>query len=223
MSNLASPPSSATYYDILGLSLSAIAAVAEEDDPKPIIKRGYRRALLHHHPDKNNNKSSSLSNLPKHSSHNNNSSSSSSTATTTFTVDQISSAYAVLSSSKLRAEYDAALRLSASSSILPSVEALSTRFQTGIENVDLDDLECDEYSSQDEKGGRWYRSCRCGNPRGYQFGEADLEEVADLGELMVGCADCSLWMRVHFAVVHDDSDEARSGDHIGGSTATEMK
>ncbi len=66
------------------------------------------------------------------------------------------------------------------------------------ENVDLDDLEYDESAES------WSRSCRCGNPRGYLFGETDLEEAADYGELMVGCSDCSLWLRVHFAVVEDE-------------------
>jgi hypothetical protein len=36
------------------------------------------------------------------------------------------------------------------------------------------------------------------------FGEADLIEVEDDGELMVGCQDCSLWLKVHFAVVDDE-------------------
>lgn len=78
------------------------------------------------------------------------------------------------------------------------------RFHTGVENVDLDDLEFDE---ADEC---WYRSCRCGNDRGYLFREPDLVEVADEGELMVGCLDCSLWLRVHFAVLEDQDDD---GDH----------
>ena len=29
----------------------------------------------------------------------------------------------------------------------------------------------------------------------------------DLGELMVGCADCSLWLRVHFAVAEEEGGE----------------
>lgn len=44
-------------------------------------------------------------------------------------------------------------------------------------------------------------------PRGYVFGEGDLEEAADFGEVMVGCLDCSLWLRVHFAVMEEDDGD----------------
>ncbi|RDA83269.1 hypothetical protein CP532_0989 [Ophiocordyceps camponoti-leonardi (nom. inval.)] len=74
--------------------------------------------------------------------------------------------------------------------------------RTGVENVDLDDLPFDE------DGGRWYRSCRCGNDRGYSFDETDLADVAEEGLLLVGCLDCSLWLRVHFAAVDDEEDIA---------------
>ncbi|KAL2111477.1 hypothetical protein VUR80DRAFT_9967 [Thermomyces stellatus] len=105
-----------------------------------------------------------------------------------YTVDQISAAYRTLSSPALRQAYDAELRSAADT-------AKNEAFKTGVENVDLDDL---EYS---EEEGTWYRGCRCGNERGFSFGEGDLEGAEREGEVVVGCCDCSLWLRVHFAVV----------------------
>jgi CSL zinc finger protein len=105
-----------------------------------------------------------------------------------FTIDQITCAYQTLSSPALRARYDAAL-----SRTRPP---LSTRgFQPGIETLDLDDLAYDTGSES------WSRACRCGNERGYLLTEGDLEEAGGEGEVLVGCRDCSLWLRVCFAVV----------------------
>lgn len=173
MATLQSP----THYEILNLTPSIINDSA---DHAKLIKKAYHRALLHNHPDKH----------PK--------SQASSKFTNTkelYSVDQITTAFTVLSSPRQRTEYDAQLH---------QAQALSgggpgQRFQTGVENVDLDDL------PYDEETDRWYRSCRCGNERGYLFGEEDLMDVEDEGELMVGCQDCSLWLRVHFAVVDDDT------------------
>ncbi|KAK3341585.1 hypothetical protein B0T25DRAFT_346567 [Lasiosphaeria hispida] len=163
-------PNPPTYYEILSLSPSTLTA---HSDPSSLIKRAYRRALLNHHPDKKPTP-----------------------ATTTWTVDQISTAYAILSSPFQRRAYDALL---ASQATTPT-NAQKAQFQTGIEPVDLDDL---SFASS-PAGNEWYRSCRCGNPRGFRLGEDDLEEAADLGELMVGCADCSLWLRVQFAAVEEE-------------------
>lgn len=107
-----------------------------------------------------------------------------------YTIDQISTAYRTLSSPALRQAYDAELRATAA-----TVE--NEAFKTGVENVDLDDLEYDEGE------GTWYRGCRCGNERGFSFGEPDLEGAEKEGEVVVGCNDCSLWLRVHFAVVEE--------------------
>lgn len=107
-----------------------------------------------------------------------------------YTIDQISSAYRTLSSPALRQAYDAELRASATT-------AENDAFRTGVENVDLDDL------GYDEGEGTWYRGCRCGNERGFSFGEGDLEGAEKEGEVVVGCCDCSLWLRVHFAVVEE--------------------
>ncbi|KAL2260639.1 hypothetical protein VTK26DRAFT_5297 [Humicola hyalothermophila] len=225
------PSPDPTYYEILNLSQSAVSSSPE---PGTLIKRAYRRALLSHHPDKTR---------PPHP-HSPNSTSqppppppaaaAAAPGTTTFTIDQISAAYATLSRPSQRAAYDRTLLLrSQSSQPLSPSQRTRPDFQTGIETVDLDDLDCEEFTNTTTAAAaaaaargappttttttttttRWYRACRCGNPRGYLFDEADLEDAADLGELMVGCADCSLWLRVHFAVV---DDEAGEGDHERG-------
>ncbi|OIW34954.1 DnaJ-domain-containing protein [Coniochaeta ligniaria NRRL 30616] len=176
------------YYEILQITPSSLDS---QKDPAQALKRAYHRALLIHHPDKRKQPASNTTRT------------STSNPTSTITIDQISTAYAVLSSPSQRSEYD---RLLLTQAALPSKsQQLDNRFQTGIENVDLDDL------SFDEQRQEWFRGCRCGNPRGYRFGEADLEEAADFGEVMVGCADCSLWLRVHFAVVDDHEDEDGAG------------
>ncbi|KAK3337266.1 CSL zinc finger protein [Cercophora scortea] len=212
-------PPQPTYYDILGISPAAITTHSKGPNQSPpdqnqdkthaFIKRAYRRSLLSHHPDK---LKLSKSSIPPHHTSPSPAPATKPDTITAYTIDQISTAYAVLSSPSQRAEYDKSLRLQRQQQQTSSGNGLTNTaqlFQTGIENVDLDDLDVEE-SSQGEQ--QWYRSCRCGNPRGYLFGEADLEEASDLGELMVGCADCSLWLRVHFAVVDDDDDDDDNDD-----------
>ncbi|PHH62025.1 hypothetical protein CDD81_7649 [Ophiocordyceps australis] len=178
-----------THYQVLGLTPCILSSAK---DPLALLKRAYRRALLQHHPDK------ATSATPCCSSSSPPRTSLSPTVDSTYTIDQIGQALAVLSSPSQRATYDASLR----HAIRPSL----TPFHTGVENVDLDDLPFDPLTSQ------WYRSCRCGNHRGYSFDETDLFQVADQGLVMVACQDCSLWLRVHFALVHeqDGSSQAQS-------------
>jgi hypothetical protein len=191
------PSTTPTHYQVLGLSPTLLKDTTTAASSS-LIKKAYHRALLQNHPDK---KASATFEPQK--TFPSSSSSSSSSSPQIYTVDQISQAFNVLSSAQSRAEYDAALRLARAATGAGGGgggggdDAAITRFQTGIENVDLDDLEFDE------QDGKWYRSCRCGNDRGYTFKEADLEEASDDGVLIVGCHDCSLWLRVHFAVVDD--------------------
>ncbi|UKZ87906.1 uncharacterized protein TrAFT101_003678 [Trichoderma asperellum] len=187
---------SPSHYDVLGLTPTILSS---QHDPSTLIKQAYRRALLRHHPDKaaSSSTSSSSASLPPHARSSN---------TQLYTVDQITQAFTILSSPHQRNTYDAGLRLSRA-----NAGDSQARFQTGIENVDLDDLPFDE------EGERWYRSCRCGNDQGYSFQETDLEEVEHEGVLMVGCQDCSLWLKVHFAVVDDAEDE----NHISATNKKE--
>ena len=176
---------SPTHYEVLALSSGLLSS---QNDPSIILKKAYHRALLRNHPDKTT--SSILTNSNKDT-----------TKSREYSVDQITEAFAVLSSPTRRAGYDNALRLSRKDGGTEGWEG--GKFQTGIENVDLDDL------AHDEAQNCWYRSCRCGNERGFLFREEDLEEVSSDGELMVGCLDCSLWLRVYFAVLEDEDDTAQ--------------
>lgn len=166
----------ATHYEVLGLTT---AMLQESDVNAGLIKRAYHRALLQNHPDKAATRGNE--------SHDK------------YSVDQISQAFTVLSSPVQRAQYDNELRLKR---LEGGGQHTFRGFQTGIENVDLDDLDFDDNE------GKWYRSCRCGNERGYSFQEDDLIEIQDDGVLLVGCHDCSLWLKVHFAVAEDyESDQ----------------
>ncbi len=200
---------SPTYYEILSLSPTTLSRT--DDDPAAttaLLKRAYRRALLNHHPDK---KTPTTTSPQQHQHHQ------PPKSTITITIDQISTAYATLSHPPSRKAYDLSLLSQSHSPSRQATEA-AANFQTGIETLDLDDL---TYEEDDSGHGttRWYRPCRCGNPRGYLFTEDDLEEAADLGELMVGCADCSLWLRVCFAVVVEEGEDGGVNGGDGGLTA----
>jgi len=170
----------ATHYEVLGLPQNILD---DQKDVVPLVKRAYHRALLRHHPDKTSTQTQGVT---------------FSTNSTKFTIDQISTALNVLSDPRKRAEYDKSLLTRPHSGA--SLGDGNSGFQTDIENVDLDELPFDEAQ------GQWHRSCRCGNERGYVFNEEDLdvEEARNQGELLVGCLDCSLWLRVHYAVVDED-------------------
>lgn len=187
-----------THYEVLAIPKSLIEDSNKDQIPK-IIKQAYHRALLRHHPDKTN--------TPHRTG----------TTTTTSpspsspppTVDQITRAYTTLSHPAERTAYDRHLALTRNPTA-PSPSGATT-FQTGIETVDLDDLDYTEDEPPGTGATRWHRGCRCGNEQGFAFGEDDLEEAGDLGELVVGCQDCSLWLRVCFAVVEDDVDDGGGG------------
>ncbi|KAJ4394700.1 hypothetical protein N0V93_003919 [Gnomoniopsis smithogilvyi] len=189
-----------THYEVLALPQSLLEE-SKDDQIPTVLKQAYHRALLRHHPDKAYKPSSSHTHQPSSISTTTNSSQ------PTYTIDQISTAYTTLSSPKLRSDYNIYLRN------LPTNPTSSTpsAFQTGIETLDLDDLASDESVATGET--TWFKPCRCGNERGFVFSEADLEEAGDLGELLVGCQDCSLWLRVCFAVVEEEPD-----DHVASSS-----
>jgi len=153
------------YYEVLALSQSPRAhhLISQED-----IKLAYRRALLQHHPDK-----SAPSSLQP--------------AKRKYTIDEITTAYKVLSDSSARSEFNRQLRLLTSHSSQPAVKPLS-----GLETIDLDDLEFDSTKNI------WYRSCRCGNEKGYLITEDELEKEAEHSEIITGCGGCSLWLKVVF-------------------------
>ncbi|RDW77148.1 hypothetical protein BP6252_05201 [Coleophoma cylindrospora] len=183
-----------THYQILGIPK------ALQDDPTlsgQTIRSAYRRALLQHHPDKS--KSQSPNTLK-------------STETETYTIDQISHAFSTLSNPKRKTEYDNELKILAVTANREHGE--KDVFRTGVEVVDLDEMQVDEAQNT------WYRSCRCGDDRGFLVREEDLEEAVDEGEISVGCRGCSLWLKVLFGVMDDDSVGA-GGEAQHPSTATE--
>jgi diphthamide biosynthesis protein 4 len=164
-----------SYYEVLGLP------EALRDDPNlsaQSIRNAYRRALLQNHPDKVTQPAVKGAN---------------------FSIDQISEAFSTLSERKSRAEYDKGLKEKAAQyEREPKGREV---FRTGIETVDLDDLDTDEVQ------GIWYRSCRCGDERGFLIRESDLEETAEDGEISVGCRGCSLWLKVLFGAMEEEAPE----------------
>ncbi|KMU73715.1 diphthamide biosynthesis protein 4 [Coccidioides immitis RMSCC 3703] len=192
-----------THYDILGLPRPP--ALLRQPD----LKAAYHRALLKHHPDK------SGSSTPSEDT------SSGRTATPvaksgfqaprTFTVDQVTMAYKVLSNPRAKAEYDRSLLcLASGAGGQHAVDSESQPFRTGLEVFDLDDMEVGEES---EGAGFWYRGCRCGDKRGFLVHEEDLENEMERGEIMVGCQGCSLWAKVLFAVEEEDVPDAGNDEN----------
>jgi len=197
-SNPSNLPSQPTHYEVLCLPKDFLADA--KGSAAVLLKRAYHRALLRNHPDKAPTPQAEQQQPTKPGPPRQ-------PQTASFTIDQISTAYATLADPQQRAAYDRALSLAQPAA---AVAGGRTAFQTGIESVDLDDLVFDPALQL------WHSSCRCGNERGYVLGEADLEDAADQGELIVGCQDCSLWLRVHFAVVEEDDEGEKDDDEIKG-------
>lgn len=197
-----------TLYEILSLSPTTTS-----DLTPALIKQAYRRALLTHHPDKSSSSSAFSSTSTTSNGH-----PKGHPPKTRYTIDQISLAYTTLSSPTLRTQYDASLRrLAAASSRTHPTTTLGKGnvvedFQTGIDTIDLDDMVfVPSPSTSSNEKDTWYRPCRCGNERGFALTEEDLEENADLGEVLVQCADCTIWLRVCYVVAEED-DEIENGD-----------
>jgi diphthamide biosynthesis protein 4 len=57
-------------------------------------------------------------------------------------------------------------------------------------------------NGETETETEWHRACRCGVAPGFVIREAELESAVQAGEaeVLVGCAGCSLWVRVGFGV-----------------------
>jgi diphthamide biosynthesis protein 4 len=115
------------------------------------------------------------------------------------TIDAIISAYATLSDTSSRQLYDRTL-LTTNPSLHKSSPANGL---TGEERIDLDDMTYDDSSAS------YIRACRCGDARGHEVREEDLEAEAargGAGEVLVQCAGCTLWLRVEFCMVDDGGD-----------------
>jgi diphthamide biosynthesis protein 4 len=177
-----------THYQVLALPWNF---GTDSDLSAQHLKAAYRRALFRHHPDKTGARSDTDqdSEVSKRS-----------IRKAIYTIDQITEAYATLSIPKLRSEYDRVLKLRARPT-KGTGQGDDQTFHSGLEILDLDDL------NYDEIGEVWFKSCRCGDERGFQLRKADLEEASDIGELHVGCRGCSLWLKVLFGVVEEDAKD----------------
>lgn len=138
--------------------------------PTTELKRAYKQALLFYHPDKQ----APSYKQPKDE------------KTLVPTVDEITEAYKTLADPKLKNEYDLQLQNE-------GVQQENTR-HTGMETIDLEDLDLDESS------GIWRRPCRCGSQPAFVVTETELEKNEEFGELITGCKGCSLWLKVLFGV-----------------------
>ncbi|KAL2013385.1 hypothetical protein VTN00DRAFT_910 [Thermoascus crustaceus] len=191
------------FYEILDLPFASAALSKQQ------IKVAYHKALLRHHPDK----AGAFAAKSPTTTTTKPTTSSSRDDTRSYTVDEITAAYKTLSDPYLRAEYDRSLRLQR---LRGGVGGVGDRdggnnggdvFHTGLEIVDLEDLNNEDGEGEEAAGGAfWYRGCRCGDGRGFLVTERDLEREAERGEIVIGCRGCSLWMKVLFAVETEDGD-----------------
>ncbi|GAB7359349.1 hypothetical protein MBLNU230_g6000t1 [Neophaeotheca triangularis] len=157
------------HYAVLGLTGKEGKSLSAQE-----VKQAYKRALLAHHPDKSAPPKSGSSQKP---------------GGRKVTVDDIALAYKILSEPRLKAEYDHSLNERAVNG-----GSSDQVYHTGLETVDLDDLEMDEHSVS------WTRGCRCGKANAYVVTETELDKNLADGELITGCRGCSLWLRVLFGV-----------------------
>jgi curved DNA-binding protein CbpA len=197
--SLKSPKEPMNHYEVLDLPSPKL----QNNSPKPLtdedIKRAYRAALLKHHPDKTSSNSSHHveSQVTSHAK--------AFESLMQPSVDAIKQAYDVLSNDASRAQYDRELfllRRRHHHTTTEGDEGTTNHFRTGEEVVDLDDLKFDEK-------GFWYRACRCGEEVSYVVTEEMLEDEAKKGgrEIVMGCAGCSLWLRIGFGVEEYGEDK----------------
>jgi diphthamide biosynthesis protein 4 len=162
-----------TYYEILQLP----------NNGKPIgydkLKSAYRRALLLHHPDKKFPASPRASNASSHAlSHSHD----------CYSVDQISEAFKILSSTDDKADYDRRLAR--------DTRRLNT-LPNGSHHLGVDTYDLEELAHNDENS-TWSYHCRCGDESAYIVTEPDLERESEHGEIFVACKGCSLSIRILF-------------------------
>ncbi|AOW05044.1 Diphthamide biosynthesis protein 4 [Yarrowia lipolytica] len=158
------------HYTILGLSEPPHVPELTSAD----LKTAYKQALLKNHPDK----------LQEREAY-----------TGSVQITAITTAYACLSNSKLKKEYDLSLKNGAN----------GVKSGPGSDVFDLTELE----EREDADGMfSWYKPCRCGEAGGYVLTEEHLEnnekyyEGVDVQfhEIVVQCGTCSLWITVQYGV-----------------------
>jgi len=168
------------HYETLGLSHKSNGPPLRSDE----IRKAYRRTLLRWHPDK----------LPEGSADDRQDTKKPGRAAP-FTVDHITTAYKTLSDPRAKLDYDRELALDREKDKADGAQLHV--FHTGLDVVDLDDLDYDESSCT------WSKSCRCGMQQGFMVTEEALSNETQSGELVTGCNGCSLWLKVLFAADED--------------------
>ncbi|KAK6511398.1 Diphthamide biosynthesis protein 4 [Arthrobotrys musiformis] len=193
-----------THYTILSIPQSLSSA---HKNYQPLLKKSYHRTLLRCHPDKLPAGTSVAGQLERRDG---GSRVNGEDEEEIYTIDQINTAYKTLSSPTLRQEYDHSLRSSLSNTP-------GSGFKTGLDIIDLDDMEY-QLPESDEEKGRFTKSCRCGAEEGYVLTEEDMDDVEKEVEqqkvnngskarsMIIGCLGCSLWVQVDW-VVCDSDDE----------------
>jgi len=167
------------YYEILQLNLNDSSTISSDN-----IKTAYHRALLLHHPDKT--KPLAVDSTPP----------SRNGQSTNYSIDDILRAYQTLSNASSRAAYDEILQDRMDTGLSAAANDKGTH--TGVETLDLEELKVDEDTAT------WYRSCRCGDERGYMVTEEELEKESSHGEIYIGCKGCSLFIRVLFSAADQE-------------------
>ncbi len=182
------PSTSRTHYNVLNLSQKSDLTFEE-------VKQAYHHTLLTHHPDKVKQDFALGKAITSNAT----------TATKpTSSIDEIVSAYTVLSDPAKRTVYDRTLKVQLATL---AHHSLNTSGHAGLESHDLDDL---TYSEDGQTGrGTWSRGCRCGSEQGYVVTGEDLEtadrsyehnEYNGAREILVACRGCSLLLRISFLV-----------------------
>jgi diphthamide biosynthesis protein 4 len=213
------------YYHVLGISSPRAITTASTPALSPhVLRSKYREALLRAHPDKQ-----PLPAPGKVPPTRKNTASGIDTETS-YTVDDVRKAFAVLSDETKKREYDIWLRSSVShvarkqdedfvlgleildlsdfdevrSGAVSSSTATSTSSASSSSAAEAHtntNAEGDGDENGEEKM-EWRRPCRCGVARGFVIPEQELEDAIGRGEeeVLVGCAGCSLWVRVEFGI-----------------------
>ncbi|KAF2652244.1 hypothetical protein K491DRAFT_695720 [Lophiostoma macrostomum CBS 122681] len=202
------------YYHVLGLETPARcrmphapASAVPTALSNAEVKAAYRRAVLRAHPDKqmegtervhgHDTRSRKAKEKEKQGG------GGAGAGGVAYTVDDVKQAYQTLGNAAMRTQYDRWLAHQFTNGAFKDVdagrvEARSEDFVAGLESVDLSEFEEGEAGEEDE--GMWKRHCRCGGE--FMVKESQLDGAADRGEseVVVGCKNCSLWVRVAFGV-----------------------